>query len=61
MTSKQKQIIDAMNALEQAHTNLFNAYFNAGMIEEAVEQSQALNAVHSKRAKFRYKSEKAQH
>lgn len=59
MTDKQKQIIDAMKALEAAHTVLFNAYFNAGMIDEAVEQSQARCAVHGKRAKFRHESEKA--
>ena len=54
LTQKQRAVVEALKNVEEAQTALFNAYFNAGMIDDAVEASSKRGEAYTKRMHYVY-------
>lgn len=54
LTKKQRAVVEALKTVEEAQTALFNAYFDAGMTDEAVEASGRRGEAYTKRMHYVY-------
>lgn len=60
LTNKQQKVIEALKNLEKAQIDLFNAYFDAGLVDECVDASEKAKDAYSKRVHYRYNIEQGQ-
>ena len=60
LTQKQRAVVEALKAVEESQTALFNAYFDAGMIDDAVEASSKRGEAYAKRVGYVYKLKQEQ-